>query len=229
MLIKAWMDIIFFLNGWVSNVSVTAAMRTPDIKLVFGSVKHSQRISDTLLKPWVAAKKEGTVVCAHCTCMVGLGEACSHIAALLFTLEKNTQQQNMTTCTSLPCSWLPPSYQAVTYSEIANIDFTTPQLKRRKGESADSPSTSASTRMQVAPPSDEEIARLHKDLFHAGKPVLLSLVPEYSDHFVQVVSCQIHSQIFLAVTTLIYRILTYSKNVKKYLKHTLSRQMLLSI
>ena len=38
--------------------------------------------------------------------------------------------------------------------------------------------------MQVAPPSDEEIARLHKDLFHAGKPVLLSLVPEYSDHYI---------------------------------------------
>ena len=77
---------------------------------------------------------------------------------------------------------VPPSYQAVTYSEIADIDFTTPHLKRRNGESADSPSTSASTRIQVAPPSDEEIARLHQDLFHAGKPVLLSLVPEYSDH-----------------------------------------------
>lgn len=84
----------FFLNGWVSNVSVTAAMRTPDIKLVFGSVKHSQRISDTPLKPWVAAKKEGTVVCAHCTCMAGLGEACSHIAAPLFTLEKNAAAEH---------------------------------------------------------------------------------------------------------------------------------------
>ena len=105
---------------------------TPDIKLVFGSVKHSQRISATPLKPWVAARKEGIVVCAHCTCMAGLGEACSHIVALLFMLEKNTQHQNMTTCTSLPYSWLPPSYQAVTYSAIADIDFATPQLKEEK-------------------------------------------------------------------------------------------------
>ena len=38
--------------------------------------------------------------------------------------------------------------------------------------------------MQVAPLSDEEIATLNKDLFHAAKPVLLSLVPEYSDHYI---------------------------------------------
>ena len=119
----------FCINGWVSNVSVLSIPRTPDAKLIIGSVMHSQRFSVTPLKPWIVAKMEGTIVCGHCTCMAGLGEAYSHIAALLFTFEKNSQHQNITTCTSLPCSWLPPSYQAVTYSEIAGIDLTTPQLK----------------------------------------------------------------------------------------------------
>ena len=59
----------------------------------------------------------------------------SHIAALLFTVEQNTQHQNMTTCTSLPCSWFPPSYHRVSYSEIADIDFATPQLNRTRGQS----------------------------------------------------------------------------------------------
>ena len=54
-------------------------------------------------------EKAGTVLCAHCTCMAGLGEACSHIGALLFTLEANTQIKKRLSCTSLPCSWLPPS------------------------------------------------------------------------------------------------------------------------
>ena len=126
----------FCVNGWVSNVSVLQIMHTRNTKLVIASVKHSQRLSATPLKPWIAAKMEGTIICGHCTCMAGLGEACSHIAALLFTLITNTQSLHNTSCTSLPGAWLPPSYQAVSYSEIAGIDFTTPHLKRKKIKSA---------------------------------------------------------------------------------------------
>ena len=57
------------------------------------SVRHSQKLSVHPAKPWVAVKQSGTVVCAHCSCMAGLGEACSHIAALLFTLEANTKMK----------------------------------------------------------------------------------------------------------------------------------------
>ena len=66
-------------------------------------VRHSQRISTTPVKQWVAAEKGGTIICAHCTCMAGLGEACSHIAALLFVLEANTKMQKNTSCTSRLC------------------------------------------------------------------------------------------------------------------------------
>ena len=107
---------------------VVLTPRTPNAKLVLASVRHSQRLSGGLLVPWIVAKTEGTIICGHCTCMAGLGEACSHIAALLFTLEKNTRHQQNTACTSLPCAWLPPSCQAVSYSEIAGIDFATPHL-----------------------------------------------------------------------------------------------------
>ena len=66
---------------------VVLTPRTPNAKLVLASVRHSQRLSGGLLMPWIVAKTEGTIICGHCTCMAGLGEACSHIAALLFTLE----------------------------------------------------------------------------------------------------------------------------------------------
>ena len=72
----------FCVNGWVSNVSVLPIMHTPNAKLTIASVKHSQRLSGTPLKLWIAAKMESTIICGHCTCMTGLGEACSHIAAL---------------------------------------------------------------------------------------------------------------------------------------------------
>ena len=38
------------------------------VTIVSASVKHSQRLSDTPLKPWVAAEMTGKVIRAHCTC-----------------------------------------------------------------------------------------------------------------------------------------------------------------
>ena len=81
--------------------------------LVRARVPHSQRLSATPLRPWVAVEKIGSVLCAHCNCMAGLGEACSHIAAVLFALEANMQARKSMSSTSLPCSWLPPSFQSV--------------------------------------------------------------------------------------------------------------------
>ena len=161
--IKVWMVITFVsMAGFRMCLCYLYHVRqTPNSLLV---VKHSQRFSATPLKPWIVAKMEGTIVCGHCTCMAGLGEACSHIAALLFTFEKNSQHQNITTCTPLPCSWLPPSYQAVTYSEIAGIDLTTPQLKRKRSESGDH-FFSAAPKNKITPPSHVEVGTFYKNLF----------------------------------------------------------------
>ena len=46
--------------------------------MIVGKVKHSQPLSAPALQPWVAVEKNGLIICAHCTCMAGLGEACSH-------------------------------------------------------------------------------------------------------------------------------------------------------
>ena len=48
---------------------------------------HSQKLNEAPLKPWVILSGD-TVNCAHCTCIAGLGEVCTHVAALLFTLEE---------------------------------------------------------------------------------------------------------------------------------------------
>ena len=95
-----------------------------------GTVKHSQSLSVPAVKPWFTAENGGVVICAHCTCMAGLGEVCSHISALLFAVEANTHMQSNLSCTSRLCSWLPPSTASVEYAPIADIDFTSPQQKR---------------------------------------------------------------------------------------------------
>ena len=61
--------------------------------------------------------------------MAGLGEVCSHVAAVLFTLEA-VKIANGTTCTSLPCRWTQGSTKPVEYTAGANIDFISPARRK---------------------------------------------------------------------------------------------------
>jgi len=93
------------------------------------NVRHSQSVTAPPLKSWVAAERCGTIICSHCTCMAGLGGACSHIAALLFAAEAHNRLKD-TSCTSQPCAWLSPNMKNVAYVPISGIDFTASTTKR---------------------------------------------------------------------------------------------------
>ena len=192
-----------FINGWVSGVVVTVVPSTrPKIYVFTSQVKHSQRLSDTPLKVWVAVKENGEVVCAHCNCMAGLGEVCSHVTAVLFTAEANTQVKNRTSSISLPCAWLPPSFQTVPFLEVADMDFTTPRCKRKASfheMNEDNVSTDEDDDVSVVAvsssssfmacnvkPQESSIARFYCQLSTKtpGKPVILSLVSEYANAYI---------------------------------------------
>ena len=66
--------------------------------VVTARVNHSQQARDTPLKTWLLAEKYGTVWMAHCNCMAGLCEACSHVGALLFAIEAGVRMQESLTC-----------------------------------------------------------------------------------------------------------------------------------
>ena len=116
--------------------------------------------------------------------MAGLGEACSHIAALLFALEATATKNKNTTCTSLPCSWLPPKFQDVTYAELSDIDFASPQAKRKKVDNSEAGSALCRSSKVVNTPTKEELETFFKDLSAAGRAVILSITPKFSDSFV---------------------------------------------
>ena len=70
----------------MSNVSVHRVPR--DCKashLILAHVWHSQKLSAPFLYQWITLENSGTIPCAHC--MAGLGEVCSHVAAVLFLME----------------------------------------------------------------------------------------------------------------------------------------------
>lgn len=65
--------------------------------------------------------------------MVGLGEVCSHVGAVLFAVEAGIRMLKAKTCTSVPCQWLMPSAVSnVPYAELQEIDFTSSNTKKRK-------------------------------------------------------------------------------------------------
>jgi putative phage-type endonuclease len=98
-------------------------------------VLHSQRLSEKPLRPWVVAEKSGTVAAAHCNCMAGLGEACTHIAALLFAIDATVRIRDSKTVTDEKAYWLLPSdMKKVSYEPLKNIDFTSAATAKRKFE-----------------------------------------------------------------------------------------------
>ena len=72
------------------------------------------------------------IISAHCDCMAGLGESCSHIGALLFYVEAVKKVRDNKTVTQKEAYWmLPASCEEVPYKERADIDFTSPGTSRK--------------------------------------------------------------------------------------------------
>ena len=125
--------------------------------------------------------------------MAGLGEACSHIAALLFAAQTNTELKTQYTCTSLPCSWLPPSFRSVPFAEIAEIDFSSASQKRKRLMKASEASSSGSDEPQqvkkrpslVSKPNDDDKLAFFDELSQSGgSPVILSLISGYNEAYI---------------------------------------------
>ena len=155
-------------------------------------VCHSQTVSAQPAHPWVAAQTNGTIICAHCTCMAGLGEVCSHISALPFTIEARTKFQKYVSCTSQACQWLPPTLKDVKYAAISDIDFFAPSTKRKRLDSKNQPEES--TLLSFSPPSniaaakeptDAELDKLYETISKTEyKPASLSIIPKHCDQYV---------------------------------------------
>jgi len=145
---------------------------------------HSQRLSEKPLHPWVIVEDTGTIRSAHCDCMAGLGETCTHVAAMLFALEFNVRQREKKTVTQEKAYWLVPSVREAPYAEASEIDFTSAKTKKKQMDTNSSPETKRTT-TDVPLPTPDEL----KDFFatlrsSASQPAILSLVPPYSDDYV---------------------------------------------
>ena len=82
------------------------------------------------------------------------------------------------------------SFQNVTFMEISKIDFSTPTDKRLQSqkktvEHEGSEPVPKNKKVSIPEPTENDLELLYKDLSKTmGKPVILSLLPNYNDTYV---------------------------------------------
>lgn len=140
--------------------------------------------------PWLAVQKNGTVLTAHCNCLAGLGEVCSHVGAILFAVEAGVKMVKSKSCTSELCKWLiPASVTNVPYAQLQNINFTAANTKKQKLDDnisglSETPSAATNYGSHYVP--SQAMVDLFFQKLHNSRenPAILSLVAPYNENYV---------------------------------------------
>ncbi|XP_065919932.1 uncharacterized protein [Dysidea avara] len=200
--LKAWKGMLdgesFLRAGWVHGLKLHSYTGPQQKRfLIKGKVMHSQRTSGTPLIPWVVPEEDGEILVAHCNCMAGLGEACSHIAAIISSLvAANSIRQRSASVTSQRCMWLPPA-KSVTPAKICEIKFRSSSGKRQRCDSGSTDATSSQNKTstaEISDPSDAELNTFYDGInnYTKRKPGILKISPPYSDNFIPILSQSIY-------------------------------------
>ncbi|KAJ8038813.1 hypothetical protein HOLleu_16348 [Holothuria leucospilota] len=144
---------------------------------------HSQRLQETALHPWVIAQKDGKIISAHCNCMTGLGETCTHVCSLLFYTETKVRIRDSVTVTQEAAYWkMPATVKKAQYPPLHQIDFTSSKSKKRKLDDSVSNaltpliSDSSQPISAVSKPGHKDIANFFENLNECGaKSAVLSV------------------------------------------------------
>ncbi|KAJ8977263.1 hypothetical protein NQ317_003964 [Molorchus minor] len=142
-------------------------------------VMHSQRLSEQTLSPWIITKSDGTVLNAHCDCMAGLGEACTHIAAVLFFIDWVHRSSPDISPTDVKAYWVAPS-KISDPKQVSDIDFAVPSTSKSLD---DAPLFVRDKKSANAPPlSHGELHSILSVLKETQKGcVLHAIVPPFSE------------------------------------------------
>lgn len=160
------------------------------------------KMSKKPLTPWIIAEESGKIVSAHCDCMAGLGESCSHVASLLWAIESGVRIRDSMTVTQKKAYWvIPNGVKEVPYAPVKNMDFVGKKrslaimasldFKQPDSSCSPTPSPSPISRPSKSPtpaltvPDHEETKSFLASLASCpSKPAILSLVQPYSSNYV---------------------------------------------
>lgn len=178
----------FFRSGWVQTVFHCT---TDTGNYIFkADVRPSWRVTETPHHPWVAATGDGTIIAGHCDCMAGLGETCSHVAALLFKIEAAVRLGYTSSApTDELCKWNQSFVSKVQPATIAEINFYKQEAKQKVLLKANVQHCAVVTDTgELSDVQQQFLSSLSKV---EGPPVILSTFHDFSLPFV--VSETVHS------------------------------------
>ena len=155
----------YLANGWINSISVIKSDGKSNCFIFTASVKHSQSLSATPLKLWVAIKSDGTILCAHCTCMAGLGD---YAHMWLQCCLQHMRTRRLKSNTPQPHYRAPGCHRhfAVLIMLQYVTDFTTPKQKRKLSVDGDEESVSSKPSYKVSKLTDEDIDAHYENLSH---------------------------------------------------------------
>ena len=113
----------YFTCGWMLE-SVWKRYPEEEIMLVMWKVRHSYAANKSPLRPWVLINCSGEILVAHCTCMAGLAETCSHVEALLHWVEAAVGISSNISYTYKENAWMPAQTEHIPSLELTEINFT---------------------------------------------------------------------------------------------------------
>ena len=148
-------------------------------------------MSERSLQPWIIVQRDGKVLYAHCTCMAGIGEVCSHVGTILFYTDCQVKRGENTTVTDEKAYWmLPPSINKVVSKSVQEIDFTSAKTKKLKldeiieSEAVVNSGPKQRKMPQTPEPLKEELDSLFSNLHrYRSNSATLAVVPQYADSY----------------------------------------------
>ena len=149
-------------------------------------VNHTQKLNEKPLTPWFLSLVDGKILAAHCDCMAGLGETCSHVSSLLWVIAVGIEKRDALAVTQKSAYWvMPPTIRLVTYAPIKEIHFIGKKRKATNCVSDDS-STSTSSKQKCNIPTFEDKKQFLDSLAcsRSAKPAVLSVLPGYCDEYI---------------------------------------------
>lgn len=151
------------------------------------------RIREKPLDVWIIMRSDGSVDSAHCTCMAGLDECCSHVAAVLFTLESATKAKREASVTDSPAYWMFPTGARldVPYKRLKEMDMQS-AAKKRKMSLTDSDCQQHQNDIEetdflnnIPSPTKHEEDKFLEDLHNClPTSAVLSLSEKFSENFI---------------------------------------------
>ena len=152
---------------------------------------HSQRLNSDPLNPWVIAEDNGKIISAHCDCMAGLAEACTHIASLLWWIEITHKINSSKTVTDTIAYWKPPNIKDISPKRAYETDFRSSQTKKRSLDKEfssvvnnEGATHNKKMKKTISKPAESELSIFYQKLNKCEpKAAILRILPNYAELF----------------------------------------------